>query len=48
MKIDAFDVTAFHYLIKPIEEEKFGLIFERAVLEVKKKKIRRRIEEKIY
>ena len=45
MKIDAFDVTVFHYLVKPIEEEKFGLIFERAVLEVQKKKISFCIDE---
>ena len=35
---DAFDVAAFHYLIKPIEEEKFNAVCERAVVEVKKKK----------
>ena len=35
---DAFDVAAFHYLIKPIEEEKFNAVYERAVVEVKKKK----------
>lgn len=35
---DAFDVAAFHYLIKPINEQKFTSVFERAVLEVGKKK----------
>lgn len=35
---DAFDVAAFHYLIKPINEQKFTSVFERAVLEVEKKK----------
>lgn len=35
---DAFDVSAFHYILKPIEEEKFAGIFERAILEVKKRK----------
>ena len=35
---DAFDVAAFHYLIKPIEGMKFSSVYERAVLEVKKKK----------
>ena len=35
---DAFDVAAFHYLIKPIEEIKFSSVYERAVLEVEKKK----------
>lgn len=35
---DAFDVSAFHYLIKPIEEHKFSEVYERAVLEVRKRK----------
>ena len=35
---DAFDVAAFHYLIKPINEQKFTSVFEHAVLEVEKKK----------
>lgn len=35
---DAFDVGAFHYLIKPIEEQKFSSVYERAVLEVEKKR----------
>lgn len=35
---DAFDVAAFHYLIKPIEEIKFHTVYDRAVLEVEKKK----------
>ena len=35
---DAFDVAAFHYLIKPIEEHKFSEVYERAVLEVGKRK----------
>lgn len=35
---DAFDVAAFHYLIKPIDEQKFADVFKRAVLEVGKKK----------
>lgn len=35
---DAFDVAAFHYLIKPIEEKKFWEVCDRAVLEVTKKK----------
>ena len=34
---DAFDVAAFHYLIKPIEENKFWEVCDRAVLEVTKK-----------
>lgn len=35
---DAFDVSAFHYLLKPIQEEKFTAVFERAVMEAEKKK----------
>ena len=35
---DAFDVAAFHYLIKPIEEYKFSEVYNRAVLEVRKRK----------
>lgn len=31
---DAFDVNAYHYLIKPINEEKFSQIFKRAAKEV--------------
>ena len=34
----AFDVAAFHYLIKPIEEGKFRTVYDRAVLEAGKKK----------
>lgn len=43
---DAFDVSAFHYLVKPFEEEKFLTVYERAVLEVWKQ--RRRKEEPIF
>ena len=35
---DAFDVAAFHYLIKPIEEIKFYEVYDRAVMEVGKRK----------
>lgn len=35
---EAFDVTAFHYLLKPIEEKKFHEVFDRAILEVEKHK----------
>lgn len=35
---DAFDVAAFHYLLKPIEEKKFLEVFERAITEVEKRK----------
>lgn len=34
---DAFDVSAFHYLIKPVSEEKFRRVFERACREVEKR-----------
>jgi DNA-binding LytR/AlgR family response regulator len=30
---EAFDVSAFHYLLKPIEEKKFEEVFDRAVKE---------------
>ena len=32
---DAFDVEAFHYILKPVDETKFNEIFDRAVKEVK-------------
>lgn len=35
---DAFDVAAFHYLLKPIEESRFTEVFGRAVKEVGKRK----------
>lgn len=31
---DAFDVSAFHYLLKPIDEEKFHTVLERALKEL--------------
>lgn len=31
---DAFDVSAFHYLLKPIDEEKFCTVFGRALKEL--------------
>lgn len=34
---DAFDVSAFHYLLKPVEEEKFHRVFYRALEELKKR-----------
>ncbi len=34
---EAFDVSAFHYLLKPIEETKFIEVFARAVAEFEKK-----------
>lgn len=35
---EAFDVSAFHYLLKPIEESRFQDIFDRAVKEAEKRK----------
>lgn len=35
---EAFDVSAFHYLLKPIEEKKFAEVFRRAAQEVEKRK----------
>lgn len=35
---EAFDVAAFHYLLKPIEEAKFAEVFARAKEEAKKRK----------
>lgn len=38
---DAFDVSAFHYLLKPVEEKKFTEVFERAALESEKRNMRK-------
>ncbi len=35
---EAFDVAAFHYLLKPVEEKKFAEVFMRAKAEVEKRK----------
>lgn len=35
---EAFDVAAFHYLLKPIEESKFAEVFDRAAKEAEKRK----------
>ena len=34
---EAFDVAAFHYLLKPISEDKFREVFSRAITEIKKR-----------
>lgn len=34
---DAFDVNAFHYLLKPINEKKFNTVFERALKDISMK-----------
>lgn len=36
--LEAFDVAAFHYLLKPVEEKKLSEVLERAVREVEKRK----------
>lgn len=43
---EAFDVSAFHYLVKPIEEKKFMEVLGRAVAEVGKRKGQR--EQQIF
>lgn len=35
---DAFDVGAFHYLLKPVDEKKFSEVFDRAITETEGKK----------
>ena len=35
---DVFDVTAFHYLLKPIEEQKLKEVLHRAAAEIEKRK----------
>ena len=35
---EAFDVAAFHYLLKPIEENKFNEVFKRAMREIERQK----------
>lgn len=35
---DAFDVSAFHYLLKPVEENKFSEVLAKAAAEVRMKK----------
>lgn len=35
---DAFDVSAFHYLLKLVEEKKFSEVFARALTKVRRKK----------
>lgn len=43
---DAFDVSAFHYLLKPVSEEKFQKVFENACREAEKRE--REAEEQIF
>lgn len=38
----AFDVNAFHYLVKPIDEDKFNVVFNRALKEVSAKEKRQK------
>lgn len=39
---EVFDVAAFHYLLKPIEKDKFREVFRRAGQELEKRKSKRR------
>ena len=39
---DAFDVNAFHYLLKPIDERKFQKIFNRALKDVSTRRERKK------
>ena len=39
---EAFDVSAFHYLLKPIEDEKLEEVLKRALAEVEKRKVRKK------
>lgn len=43
---DVFDVSAFHYLLKPVEETKFGEVFGRALTELEKRKSK--IQEQFF
>lgn len=54
---DAFDVSAFHYLLKPVNEEKFRSVFARALKELSAAKERTnryilikssRIQQRVY
>lgn len=38
---EAFDVGAFHYLLKPIEERKFSEVFENAIGEIRERQTQR-------
>lgn len=41
---DAFDVGAFHYLVKPFEDEKFSQVLKKAVEEYERRKASRKDE----
>ena len=42
---DAFDVGAFQYLLKPVDEQKFARVFARASVRIEKlKKYKRSLE----
>lgn len=45
---EAFDVAAFHYLLKPVQEEKFAEVFERAIMEAEKQKQRNDEPEQLF
>jgi len=44
---EAFDVAAFHYLLKPLREEKFAEVFDRAVREAEKAGQKEELAEKL-
>ena len=43
---DAFDVGAFHYLLKPLDPERFARVFSRALAEIRKRKRREPLQIK--
>lgn len=43
---EAFDVSAFHYLLKPVPEEKFCMVFENACREAERRE--REAEEQVF
>ncbi len=45
---DAFDVGAFHYLVKPIQEDKFEEVLKRAVVWSNERKIQADTEERYF
>lgn len=45
---EAFDVSAFHYLLKPLREEKFAEVFERAVSEAEKTEQKKDGQEQLF
>ena len=44
----AFDVGAFHYLVKPIDDVKFNEVLRRAVAELESKRVQKKTPEEKY